>query len=277
MDMLNWLGLAGQRAVIVHHDDLGSLWAMNAAYQRLPFPSGAVMMPTMWAAACAGCRADADLGVHITLNSEFPRHRWRPLTPGASLRDEFGYAWPTLDAAWANVRADEAEAEMRAQIDAALAIGIDATHIDTHMGAVFRPDLAAVYLRVALAYRVPAFVPNTASVPGLWIPDAWKPELEQVFAAGPLPRLGMIDGYGQPPAARTAWTLATVADLAPGVYHFMHHAMLPGDEAQAVPDAATRLADFAAFSDPAAQSALGGAALLTYRELRDRLRAAGIL
>jgi hypothetical protein len=100
MDLLNWLGLAGQRAVIVHHDDLGSLWAMNAAYQRLPFPTGAVMMPTMWAAACAGCRADADLGVHITLNSEFPRHRWRPLTPGASLRDEFGYAWPTLDAAW---------------------------------------------------------------------------------------------------------------------------------------------------------------------------------
>ncbi len=277
MDLLNWLGLAGQRAVIVHHDDLGSLWAMNAAYQRLPYATGAVMMPTMWAAACLGLRADADLGVHITLNSEFAHHRWRPLTQGASLRDAFGYAWPTLDAAWANLQADEAEAEMRAQIDAALAIGIDVTHIDTHMGAVFRPDLAAVYLRVAQAYRVPAFVPDSASVPGLWIPDAWKPELERVFAAGPLPRLGIIDGYGQPPAARTGWTLATVAGLAPGVYHFMHHAMIPGDETQSLRDAATRLADFAAFTDPGVQAALGGEVLLTYRELRDRLRAAGIL
>jgi hypothetical protein len=185
MDILQWLGLEGKRVIIVHHDDLGSLWAMNAAYQQLPSATGAVMLPTMWAAACAGCRYDADLGVHITLNSEFPQHRWRPLTQGASLRDEFGYCWPTLDAAWGNIRTDEAEAEMRAQVEAALAIGIDVTHIDTHMGAVFRPDLAAAYLRVAQAYRVPAFVPNTASVPGLWIPDAWKPALEQVLTWRP--------------------------------------------------------------------------------------------
>ena len=57
----------------------------------------------------------------------------------------------------------------------------------------------------------------------------------------------------------------------------MHHAMTPGDEVQAIPDAATRLADFAAFTDPAVQTALAGAALFTYRELRDRLRAANLL
>ena len=274
MEILNWLGMAGKRAVIVHHDDLGTTWALNEAHRRLPYATGAVMMPTMWAPAWAD--NTGDLGVHITFNSEMRNQRWRPLTQGASLRDATGYCWATLDAAWANLRTDEAEAEMRAQVDAALAIGIDVTHIDTHMGAVFRPDLAVAYLRVATAYRLPAFVPDAESVTRLWVPEAWKPELEQHFAAATLPRLGMLDAYSQPPEARIDWTVDTVTHLAPNVYHFMHHAMLPGDETQAIPDAATRLADFAAFSDPGVQAALANTEIFTYRALRDRLRAAGV-
>lgn len=279
MDLLNWLGLAGRRAVIVHHDDLGSSWAINAAHRRLPYATGSVMMPTMWAADWAAAQAPgaADLGVHLTLNSEWRTQRWRPLTAGASLRDDAGYCWSTLNAAWANLRADEAEAEMRAQVEAALALGIDVTHIDTHMGAVFRPDLAAAYLRVAAAYRVPAFVPDSASVAALWVPDEWKPALEQLFAASPLPRLAMIDCYGCPPEERAAWMADTVAALTPGVYHFLHHAIVPGDEADSIPDAATRLADFAGLSDSAVQAELAATELLTYRTLRDRLRSAGVL
>ena len=275
MELLDWLGMAGKRVVIVHHDDLGSTWALNEAHRRLPYTTGSVMMPTTWATEWAGDASD--LGVHITLNSEWQNQRWRPLTQGVSLRDEFGYCWATLDAAWANINADEAETEMRAQVEAALAIGIDVTHIDTHMGAVFRPDIAAAYLRVATDYRLPPFVPDSAGVATLWTPEAWKPELEQIFAGSPLPRLGMIDGYSRPPAERTGWTTALLADLAPGVYHFMHHAMTPGDEVDAIPDAATRLADFAAFSDPAVQAALAGVELFTYRELRDRLRTANLV
>lgn len=275
MELIDWLGMAGKRAIIIHHDDLGTTWALNEAHHRLPYASGAVMMPTMWAAHWAG--DSSDLGVHITLNSEMPGQRWRPLAAGASLRDATGYGWATLEAAWANLRADEVETEMRAQIDAALAIGIDVTHIDTHMGAVFRPDLAPVYLRVAVDYRLPAFVPDSRSLQRLWVPDAWKMELEQIFAASNLPRQGMLDGYSLPPANRTAWLLATIAAAEPGVYHFMHHSMVPGDEVSAIPDAATRLADFAALSDPTVQAALSGVELFTYRTLRDRLRADGVL
>ena len=50
MDILHELGLAGKRAVVIHHDDLGMLRAQNDAHRALPrFPAGSVMMPAAWA------------------------------------------------------------------------------------------------------------------------------------------------------------------------------------------------------------------------------------
>ena len=74
-----------------------------------------------------------DLGVHLTLNSEK-----RPLSLAAAhrppstagLTDEAGYFWADVPSLRRNAVPEAVEAELRAQIDAALAAGIDVTHLD---------------------------------------------------------------------------------------------------------------------------------------------------
>jgi predicted glycoside hydrolase/deacetylase ChbG (UPF0249 family) len=66
-----------------------------------------------------------------------------------------------------HLKADEAEREIRAQVERAIAMGIHPTHLDSHMGTLFsRPDLFAIYVKVAREYKLPflaAIAPNTPS------------------------------------------------------------------------------------------------------------------
>lgn len=94
------------------------------------------------------------------MNSEWAHCRIRPLTCGGSLRDPQGYLWRTTEDAWRNVKAAEIEDELRAQVEHVLKLGIDVTHIDTHMGSVMRPDLAEIYAKLACHYKVPALIPD---------------------------------------------------------------------------------------------------------------------
>jgi hypothetical protein len=111
---------------------------------------------------------DADLGLHLTLTSEWKTYRWGPVESKdkvPSLLDPTGYLWPDTPTAVGNLKADDAEREIRAQIERAMAMGIHPTHLDSHMGTLFsRPDLFAVYVKVAREYKLPflAFIaPNT--------------------------------------------------------------------------------------------------------------------
>jgi hypothetical protein len=277
-DIVKALGLDGKAAVIVHHDDLGVTHAQNAAHRGLEhFPTGSLIVPAGWACEWAG-EPGLDLGVHITLTSEWPQApRWRPLTGGKSLRDPHGFFWRTAEQAWAAVRADEAEAEMRAQIETAMAWGIDVTHIDTHMGTVLRPDLAEIYHHLALEYRVPAFLPTVTTLDQYTFPTAFRDTLKAMIATSPLPQMGAFSAYQGPLDGHRPWLLRTLRELQPGLWHFIHHAALPTPEGQMLPDWQTRRADYEALADPAARATFDGdVVLLTYRQLRDALREAGV-
>src|SRR6185295_14012125 len=128
-----------QKLVIAHADDIGMCHGANTAFAAVAgrgfITSGSVMVPCPWfreIAEMAASDAQFDLGVHLTLTSEWRHYRWRPLT-GASkangLVDDDGYMWRTARAAHDHAHLDAVEAELRAQIDAALAAGIDATHL----------------------------------------------------------------------------------------------------------------------------------------------------
>jgi len=92
---------AADRVVIVHADDVGMCNAtVNAFFELADYgviSSGSVMVPCPWfpavAAACRG-NADIDVGVHLTLTSEWDRYRWGPIStrdPASGLLDEEGY------------------------------------------------------------------------------------------------------------------------------------------------------------------------------------------
>ncbi|HKW60950.1 MAG TPA: polysaccharide deacetylase family protein [Candidatus Acidoferrum sp.] len=157
---------ADAKLLIVHADDLAVSHSVDAAsFDALGkggVTSASIMVPCPWlneVAAYAKDHPNADFGLHLTLTSEWKLYRWGPVEAKdkvASLLDPFGYLWPETGPAAQNLKAEEAEREIRAQVERAIAAGIHPTHLDSHMGVLFaRPDLFAVYVKVAHEYHLP--------------------------------------------------------------------------------------------------------------------------
>jgi chitin disaccharide deacetylase len=163
------------KLLIIHADDLAVAHSEDIAsfdaLDRHAASSASIMVPCPWineVADYAKSHPDADLGLHLTLTSEWKTYRWGPVESKdkvPSLLDPQGYLWPDTPQVDSAVKADDAERELRAQIERANAMGIHPTHLDSHMGALFsRPDLFAVYVKLAHEYKLPflAFIgPDT--------------------------------------------------------------------------------------------------------------------
>ncbi len=270
MNLWQEMGLAGQRVLILHHDDLGVTHAQTQAYVDLGYPTGSLMAPAAWCPALAGQPA-TDLGVHLTLNSEWSAPRLRPITGAPSLTDPEGYLWRDLEGLWSHADPAEAEAELRAQVEAIYRLGVDITHLDTHMGAIMRPDIAAAYLRLGSEYHLPLMIPEVLEYHSL--PEAFREPLRAVLDGAAQPRVRLLMGYGRPPEEMRAWYLQVLGRAEPGVYHLIHHSALDTPEARALPDWQRRAADLEALQDPEVRRAIGEFRLLTYGEVRDALRA----
>ena len=157
---------AGAKLLIVHADDLAVAHSVDAAsfdaLDKNAVTSASIMVPCPWlseVAAYAKDHPNADLGLHLTLTSEWKIYRWGPVESKdrvSSLLDPSGYLWPETGPAAQNIKAEEAEREIRAQIERSMAAGIHPTHLDSHMGVLFaRPDLFAAYVKAAHDYHLP--------------------------------------------------------------------------------------------------------------------------
>ena len=162
---------ADAKLLIVHADDLAVAHSVDAAsfdaLGKNAVTSASVMVPCPWlaeVAAYAKDHPDVDLGLHLTLTSEWKTYRWVPVESTdkvPSLRDPAGYLWSELVPAARNIKPEEAEREIRAQIEHAVAAGIHPTHLDTHMGTLFAtPELFAVFVKVAHEYNLPFLAPR---------------------------------------------------------------------------------------------------------------------
>jgi|GEM_PF-192989 len=263
------MGLEGQKVIVWHHDDLGMTRGHNAAflelYRQNRWPTGSIIFCGEYAEDIArevGQDPRFDVGVHLAIAGDFV-----PLTSGASLLSLDSKMWRSSEEAWSYLTVPDAEAEMRAQIERPLELGVDITHLDSHMGTVFRPDILSVYLRLGLEYRVPVMLPRASNFP---LPDAIKTLLGQVMDSSPLPTLDrVLMGWEIAPEHKRDWYLEQLKTLEPGIYPFLHHAALETGENIWSGD----LGDFEAFQDAEVLAALGEVKHLTYREVRDALRA----
>jgi predicted glycoside hydrolase/deacetylase ChbG (UPF0249 family) len=157
------------RAVILHVDDIGMCHASVEAFTRLAagglIVTGSVMVPCPWFPAVtqwARAHFEGDLGIHLTLTSEWQNYRWPALstTDGTSeLVDDEGYLPHTTEEA-RRANPNAALAEWRAQIARARAGGIDVTHLDTHMFSALTAELFPSYLQLAAEERLPCLVPR---------------------------------------------------------------------------------------------------------------------
>ena len=157
---------ANSKLLILHADDLGVAHSENAAsidaLEKGAINSGSIMMPTPWVTEMAEYmkrNPNADLGLHLTLNSEWNTYRWGGVAPNdrtRSLHDPDGTLPRQTQTTAQRAKQDEVELELRAQIDRAYAMGIKPTHVDSHMAALYEtPELFRTYVRVARSYKLP--------------------------------------------------------------------------------------------------------------------------
>src|SRR5262245_3119119 len=120
---------ADAKLLIVHADDLGAAHSINIAsikaFEVGLVNSGSIMIPCPWLseiATYARSHPEADLGLHLTLTSEWTPYRWGPVLSKErvpSLLDSSGYFYLTESEAAAKANPKEVEAEVRAQIERA--------------------------------------------------------------------------------------------------------------------------------------------------------------
>jgi len=267
------------KLLIVHVDDLGMAHSVNSAaikaFESGLVSSGSIMVPCPWfaeIAAYARSHPQADLGLHLTLTSEWTNYRWGPVLSKdrvASLLDGRGYLYATETLAAGHIKTQEAEAEIRAQIERARSFGIQPTHLDSHMGTLYQnKTLFEMLLRVARDNHLPVLIPKERLTGA------------QNFSALIQPGDVLIDrlveiGPDVPPEGWAKFYTDKVKSLQPGVTQIVVHLAYDDEEMRGAtfdhPDwgAGWRQRDFQFFTGEAFRSLLqeNNIKLVTWREI----------
>jgi predicted glycoside hydrolase/deacetylase ChbG (UPF0249 family) len=218
------------RLLIIHSDDLGMSHSVNrATFEALEkgwISSSSILVPCPWFSEVvrfAKTHPDADLGIHLALNSEWADYRWPPVSGRdkvPSLLDQEGYMPLDESDVALHAKLDEVNLELAAQIDRALAAGVRPSHLDTHMTALVGSlDLFRSYQALGRKYHLPILVGDYKLPPGA---ELSEPEriVQRVIGIEP----------GVLPKDWTAWYQTTLAALKPGVYEMIVHLAYDDDE-----------------------------------------------
>lgn len=286
-------GDADARAVVLHIDDVGMCHGANIAFLELArsrsVTCGSIMVPCPWfreIADAAAADPALDLGVHLTLTSEWPQYRWGPLSTcsrASGLVDEQGYFPRNCVNLRRRLNVEACKIELRVQIDRALEAGIDVTHLDTHMGAALAPELVDIYLRLGLDYRLPVLLPRDVKSyisvlhMGEIEPGIHERAIAQLDGRG-LPVLDRFRMTPEPTGTDVESIYRTMIEALPsGATYFALHCNAPGDiEAIVPPRAHWRTDEFHLFRSgaPRRWMAEAGVRAIGMREIRDLWRAA---
>jgi predicted glycoside hydrolase/deacetylase ChbG (UPF0249 family) len=265
---------ADAKLVILSCDDLGSCHAATVGvYQAIRdgvATCASIMVPAPWARHAATLyRPTDDIGVHLTLNAEHETYRWGPITHAPSLLSgETGFPRDLTDL-WEHADPSEVFRELQAQIERAIAWGIDVTHLAPHLTAItLRPEFFDVYLELACMFRLPIRLPSTVS---------------EAQAGFPFRKLAAAEGVVFPDHFDHDWrpgsrdrVMGALASLAPGVTELHVQPAIDTLEVRALTPSADEWIDDLDFvtNDPGLPAAIdaAGAVLIGYRELRSAMR-----
>ncbi len=248
---------ATDKLLIVNGDDAGMCHTANMAtiecMEKGFMRCATVMVPCPWVLEIAGyakSHPDKDFGVHLTHTSEWGKYRWGPVAPRdqvPGMIDKEGYLWHEVMDVYGHAKPEEALTEGRAQIKRALALGIDVSHIDSHMGTMqLHPAYVKAYLQLAAEFDLPCRMPSQETLSRLG-----HPELRGEFTAKGIisPDYFIYDELpNEKKGVRDFW-LGIVRKVKPGVTELYIHAGMPTDELKAITGSwQTRSQEFEVFT-----------------------------
>ena len=269
------------KLLILHADDLGLSHSVDEAsiqaFEASGISSASIMVPCPWfpeIADYASSHPQYDFGLHLTLTAEWKHLKWGGVADAAdipTLLNEQGFMYASVAEVVEHASAADVEKELRAQIDRALAFGIDVTHLDSHMGTLFAtPDFFEVYLKLGAEYKIPVFVPMNAA--------QGRPELLALLEGG---LIGIDNFYMMGENRSTSeWTpyyTEIINQMPEGLNLIIIHLALDNEEMQAVAidhadfGSTWRQNDLNAMLSPDFQSAIKdqGIKLVTWRQVRE--------
>lgn len=280
---------ANAKVIVLHANELGLAYETNAAGAKLlaggPVRSAAALVPAPWFADFAGwaqAHPAADVGLELTLNAELPNYRYKPVASTGLVPSLVGaddYLWQLPVQTTVNATPSDVERELRAQIDRARSLGLNPSHLTTHLGTlVTRPDFMEVYLRVARQEWIPAMIVEVTPElverfreQGYPLPD----EVVALLEDYPLPKVDDLRFLAPDDSfdAKKHAFLKLLGELSPGITQI---AFAPAVESDAlpriVPNAKDRVWNAQLFADDEVRQALAAenVILTDWREIMRR-------
>ncbi len=212
--------------LLVRADDIGSFHAANVgcieSYTNGIARSVELMPPCAWfpeAVKMLNENPGYDVGIHLTLTSEWSNVKWRPLTHCPGLTDKDGFFYPMVwkndnfpagsSISESNWTIEEIEQELRAQIELSLKHVPHISHLTSHMGFTsLDPKIEGLVGRLAKEYNLEVDMEGVQTFPG------W--------------------GKNVPPEERIDKFCENLEKLTPGKYRFVEHPAKDTPEMQSV-------------------------------------------
>ena len=289
--ILKKLGFSNDdRLVIIHTDDIGMCHASIQAYSELVdyglISSGATMVPCSWfPQVVAYCRQHSklDMGVHLTLTSEWDNYRWSPVSTrhiDSGMIDAEGYFYRRSEETQSNGNPKAIQTELQTQLERAISAGIEVTHLDTHMNTVAHPKFVNSYLQLAIQHKLPFLFPRQDEA------GFRKLGLHSEIASIAASLVNYLEDQGIPlvdyaagldldkPIDRLEQAKQAMSDLPYGITHFIIHPSRETSELKAIaPDWQSRVADYKTFMDDKLRQHIVdiGVQIIGYKTLKELL------
>jgi len=283
---------AGSKVILLHCDDAGMCDEANIAirhyFETGDLQSTAVMVPCPYAMDLVEWAKEQDLpdvGIHITLTSEWKTYRWGPVSDPAKvpgLIDNEGKMWHDVPDVVTHASAGEIETEVRAQVDKVIAAGFNPSHIDTHMGTMYAsPEYLKVFLKIAEEYKIPA---NAIDLSDPVIAENFRKEgypittdVVELLNQYSLPKLDNFSSVPEGDSYENKRTnfFALVNSLKPGLTEIIFHPSVETDNLKTITGSwHQRVWEAQLFSDPEVKEFFreNGIIITTWRDIMNRYK-----
>jgi chitin disaccharide deacetylase len=283
------------KVILLHCDDAGMCDEANIAirhyFETGDLQSTAIMVPCPYAMELvewAKKQESPDVGIHLTLTSEWKTYRWGSVSDPAKvpgLIDPEGKMWRDVPDVVTHASAGEVETEVRAQIDKVIGEGFTPSHIDTHMGTMYASlEYLRVFLKIAEEYKIPA---NAIDLSDPAIAENFRKEgypittdVVELLNQYSLPRLDNFSSVpdGDSYENKKANFFVLINSLKPGLTEIIFHPSVETDNLKTITGSwQQRVWEAQLFSDPVVKEFFkeNGIVITTWRDIMNRHKKVG--